>query len=115
MSDAEDIRKSMQIVEGDLIPTVRHTLRLPMLPYELSELLKQLASPDTYNRGNTKGREAIMMFYDPIQYERTKKLLNAFGVSFSEELSKEAEEIKADEEGQKSPYPSNSHIQKHWP
>ena len=106
------LHEFLRLMEGELIPNRRGTLRVEMDPYSLYRLLLRLPQPENYIQPNGNAMVGLLTHMDPISYEDTKKKLDRFGIKYSEEEGGTTDlwdiEVKHDDTFPVSPYPNNN-------
>jgi len=79
------IHDFLRLVEGELIPNKKGTLRVELDPYNLYRLLLRMPQPDNYVQPNENSLLGLLTFCDPITYEDAKTKLKRFGIRYQEE------------------------------
>jgi hypothetical protein len=79
-TEVDRIRQTLDLMEGLLTQT--NVLNIPILPYELSTLMKEYrAETPTYNQ---VGNNAMVMFYSEEEKKHFEEFLRSKGVSFED-------------------------------
>ena len=79
-TEAERIRQTLDLMEGLLTQT--NVLNIPILPYELSNLMKEYrAETPTYNQ---VGNNAMVMFYSDEEQKHFEEFLRSKGIGFED-------------------------------
>lgn len=105
------IREFLKIMEGELIPTKSHTLRVELDPYSLYRLLLRMPSPQNYIQPDGNGTMGVLTFMDPVSYAEAKGKFDKFGIKYKEDEGMNNlwdNERKYDDTFAVSPYPGNN-------
>lgn len=114
---ATEMRKYVKILEGELIPQRRHTLRIEVDDYNVYRTLLHMPSPENFTTANKFGKVGMFTFWDALSYDETKRKLEKMGIKYSEEPEGTTtfwdQELTSETEHTMSPYPSNTGIYDH--
>ena len=90
-----------RVTEGELIPLPGHVLRIPGAAFDFYQVLKMLANPNLAHKVNYKptasGKaganviDLMLIFYDEVSYKEAKKVLDYFGVPYTDEAELSSE------------------------
>lgn len=106
----KDFKKWRQIVEGQFIPSVPHTLIIDKSSYELLRSLMKVIEPENYSDGNKAEDSAIVMNLYPGEHERITSLFKKYGIPFEEHegyYNPQDDELRQEDNNITSPYAGN--------
>lgn len=106
------IKKSIEILEGNLIPQVQYALEINQDLYDLINTVMKLYS-ENYNK-DYNYKNGSLMFYEKSQYEKTKELLSKLNIKFKETPDDTSNDNELQPGNNMSPYPSNTGIRNPW-
>ncbi len=108
------IHEFLRLMEGELIPNKKGTLKVELDPYNLYRLLLRMPQPENYVQPNSNSLLGLLTFMDPISYHNAKEKLDKFGVKYQEEDGKTNtlwdDEVTDKDTFAISPYPKNQAI-----
>lgn len=96
-----NIRKCINIVEGNYIPHRKRTIAMDVDAYELYRVLQKLGGE--YKEATEVGTDAIMTFYHPLDYKYYTDALKKYGIQYKD-VNEEKDETS--EEKSQSPVPN---------
>ena len=108
------INDFLRLMEAELIPNKKGTLKVDLDPYLLYRLLLRMPQPENYIQPNSNALLGLLTFMDPLSYQQAKEKLKKFGIKYYEEDGETTDlwdkEVKHDETFLISPYPGNRAI-----
>ncbi len=96
----KDIRKYVQIVEGNYIPHAERTIKMKASPYVLYRTMQKFGGQYT-DAVDAESGEGMMIFQDPLAYKYYTDILKNAGIKYEDVKNA----IDVDSEAVRSPIP----------